>query len=60
MSVGMPSTGMQPMANPSARVSARRWGEMPWCSQMGAVRLIEFKDVPAIALTLSMVPQPYR
>jgi hypothetical protein len=29
------------MANPSARVSARRRGELPWQSQMAAFRLIE-------------------
>jgi hypothetical protein len=51
---------MHPMANPSASVSARRRGEMPWRSHMAVFRFIDsgfigFRDLLVIMLTLSVV-----
>src|SRR5208282_2734077 len=57
--VGMPTTGMQPMANPRARVSARRRGEIPCSSHTAAFCFIESNDTRfvgdsfVIILTLS-------
>src|ERR1700683_3271315 len=53
-SVGMPTTGMHPIAKPSARVRARRRGETPWWSKWAAARLKEAIEMRVIILTLSI------
>jgi hypothetical protein len=50
----MPITGLQPMANPSASVSASRCGEVPCRSNTAAFRLIEFRYMLVIMLTVSV------
>jgi hypothetical protein len=54
IAVGMPTTGMHPMANPSASVNARRLGEMPCRTHSAAFRLIEAIDLLIVTLTLSV------
>jgi hypothetical protein len=49
----MMTTGTQPMANPRARVSASRRGEMPLRIQLAAQRFIASRDFRTIALTVS-------
>jgi hypothetical protein len=50
---------MQPIANPSESVSARRRGETSWRSQLAIFRFVNSQDFSANPLTMSMLPSTY-